>query len=138
MQQPAKSHPAASITPEVSVTRKASATPAAVLRRERANLASTAAFRDEPGNFPGPARGPDAGTRVLPMLARLSRGTGSSQITVTRRTEPRIAARIWVALGDARTILNVEAGSGPYEPPQRHLLAAEPAALMHSQRPADA
>jgi len=29
--------------------------------------------------------------------------------TVTRRTEPRIAARIWAALGDARTVLNVGA-----------------------------
>ncbi len=31
--------------------------------------------------------------------------------TVTRRTEPQIAARIWAALGDARTVLNVGAGS---------------------------
>ena len=30
--------------------------------------------------------------------------------TVTRRTEPRIAARIWDALGDARTLLNVGGG----------------------------
>jgi hypothetical protein len=58
--------------------------------------------------------------------------------TVTRRTEPRIAARIWAALGDARTVLNVGAGSGSYEPPDRHVLAVEPSALMRSQRPADA
>ena len=32
--------------------------------------------------------------------------------TVTRRTDPRIAARIWEALGDARTVLNVGAGAG--------------------------
>lgn len=56
--------------------------------------------------------------------------------TVTRRTEPRIAARIWAALGDARTVLNVGAGAGSYEPPDRHVLAAEPSALMRSQRPA--
>jgi hypothetical protein len=37
--------------------------------------------------------------------------------TVTRRTEPRIAARIWAALGDARTVVNVGAGTGSYEPP---------------------
>jgi len=54
--------------------------------------------------------------------------------TVTRRTEPRIAARIWAALGDARTILNVGAGTGSYEPPDRHVLAVEPSALMRSQR----
>jgi len=38
--------------------------------------------------------------------------------TVTRRTEPRIAARIWAVLGDARTELNVGAGTGSYEPPR--------------------
>ena len=58
--------------------------------------------------------------------------------TVTRRTEPRIAARIWAALGDARTVLNVGAGTGSYEPPDRHVLAVEPSALMRSQRPHDA
>jgi SAM-dependent methyltransferase len=58
--------------------------------------------------------------------------------TVTRRTEPRIAARIWAALGDARTILNVGAGTGSYEPPDRHVLAVEPSALMRSQRLAGA
>ena len=58
--------------------------------------------------------------------------------TVTRRTEPRIAARIWAALGDARTVLNVGAGTGSYEPPDRQVLAVEPSALMRSLRPADA
>ncbi|WP_220503097.1 class I SAM-dependent methyltransferase [Microbispora sp. H10885] len=58
--------------------------------------------------------------------------------TVTRRTEPRIAERIWAALGDARTILNVGAGTGSYEPPDRHVLAVEPSALMRSQRAPEA
>ncbi len=58
--------------------------------------------------------------------------------TVTRRTDPRIAARIWAALGDARTILNVGAGTGSYEPADRHVLAVEPSALMRSQRQRDA
>ncbi|HEV7207295.1 MAG TPA: methyltransferase domain-containing protein [Mycobacteriales bacterium] len=58
--------------------------------------------------------------------------------TVTRRTEPRIAARIWAALGDARTVLNVGAGTGSYEPPDRCVLAVEPSALMRSQRGHDA
>jgi len=31
----------------------------------------------------------------------------------TRRTEPRLAARIWNALGDARTVLNVGASTKP-------------------------
>jgi SAM-dependent methyltransferase len=57
---------------------------------------------------------------------------------VTRRTEPRIAAQIWAALGDARTVLNVGAGTGSYEPPDRYVLAVEPSALMRAQRPPDA
>jgi len=57
---------------------------------------------------------------------------------VTRRTEPRIAAQIWAALGDARTVLNVGAGTGSYEPPDRYVLAVEPSALMRSQRHPDA
>jgi SAM-dependent methyltransferase len=56
--------------------------------------------------------------------------------TVTRRTEPRIAAKIWAALGDARTVLNVGAGTGSYEPPDRDVTAVEPSAIMRAQRPA--
>jgi SAM-dependent methyltransferase len=55
-----------------------------------------------------------------------------------RRTDLRIAARIWQALGDARTVLNVGAGTGSYEPPDREVTAVEPSATMRAQRPADA
>jgi hypothetical protein len=58
--------------------------------------------------------------------------------TVTRRTEPRIAAQVWAALGDARTVLNVGAGAGSYEPPGRDVIAVEPSAVMRAQRPAGA
>ena len=58
--------------------------------------------------------------------------------TVTRRTEPRIAAQVWAALGDARTVLNVGAGTGSYEPPGRDVTAVEPSAVMRAQRPAGA
>jgi ubiquinone/menaquinone biosynthesis C-methylase UbiE len=57
---------------------------------------------------------------------------------VTRRTEPRIAAQVWAALGDARTVLNVGAGTGSYEPPDRAVTAVEPSAVMRAQRPAGA
>jgi SAM-dependent methyltransferase len=53
----------------------------------------------------------------------------------TREEDPRIAAAIWEALGDARTVLNVGAGSGSYEPPDREVLAVEPSAVMRAQRP---
>ncbi|MFI6316493.1 class I SAM-dependent methyltransferase [Nonomuraea sp. NPDC050556] len=55
---------------------------------------------------------------------------------VTRRTEPRIAEQIWAALGDARTVLNVGAGTGSYEPTDRDVTAVEPSAVMRAQRPA--
>src|SRR2546428_5658442 len=58
--------------------------------------------------------------------------------TVTRRTEPRIATRVWAALGDARTVLNVGAGTGSYEPSDRDVTAVEPSAVMRAQRPAGA
>lgn len=56
--------------------------------------------------------------------------------TATRRTEPRIAAQVWAALGDARTVLNVGAGTGSYEPSDRDVTAVEPSAIMRAQRPA--
>jgi SAM-dependent methyltransferase len=55
--------------------------------------------------------------------------------TATRGTEPRIAAQIWAALGDARTVVNVGAGTGSYEPPDREVTAVEPSAVMIAQRP---
>lgn len=55
--------------------------------------------------------------------------------TVTRRTEPRIAAQLWAALGDARTVVNVGAGTGSYEPSDREVIAVEPSAVMRAQRP---
>jgi SAM-dependent methyltransferase len=58
--------------------------------------------------------------------------------TATRRTEPRIAAQIWAALGDAQTVLNVGAGTGSYEPSDRDVTAVEPSAVMRAQRPAGA
>ncbi|MFD0278080.1 methyltransferase domain-containing protein [Kitasatospora sp. NPDC127111] len=69
--------------------------------------------------------------------AQLYEAIGSAY-PATRRTEPRIAARIWEALGDARTVLNVGAGTGSYEPPDREVTAVEPSAVMRAQRPAGA
>jgi SAM-dependent methyltransferase len=54
---------------------------------------------------------------------------------LTRRTEPRIAEHVWAALGDARTVLNVGAGTGSYEPADRDVTAVEPSAVMRAQRP---
>src|SRR5437868_3716195 len=53
-----------------------------------------------------------------------------------RRTDPRIAGSIWAALGGARTVVNVGAGGGSYEPPDRRVVAVEPSIVMLAQRPA--
>ncbi len=52
-----------------------------------------------------------------------------------RRPDPRIQAHIHAALGSARTVVNVGAGAGSYEPLDRHVIAIEPAAAMRAQRP---
>jgi ribosomal protein S18 acetylase RimI-like enzyme/SAM-dependent methyltransferase len=51
-----------------------------------------------------------------------------------RRPEPRIEAAIWEALGDARSVVNVGAGSGSYEPTDREVIAIEPSPVMIAQR----
>jgi hypothetical protein len=53
-----------------------------------------------------------------------------------RQPDPRIADAIIRALGDARTVLNVGAGAGSYEPSDRVVTAVEPSASMRAQRPA--
>jgi SAM-dependent methyltransferase len=55
--------------------------------------------------------------------------------TTTRRSDPRIAAAIHAALGDAVTVVNIGAGAGAYEPEDRKLVAIEPSKVMIAQRP---
>jgi SAM-dependent methyltransferase len=52
-----------------------------------------------------------------------------------RRADPRIEARVWAALGDARSVVNVGAGTGSYEPRDREVIAVEPSSLMIAKRP---
>lgn len=55
--------------------------------------------------------------------------------SLTRGEDPRIAARIDAALGSARTVINVGAGTGSYEPRDRAVTAIEPSATMIARRP---
>jgi SAM-dependent methyltransferase len=64
-------------------------------------------------------------------------GADRAAYTATRRTDPRIAAAIERALGDARSVVNVGAGAGSYEPRDREVVAVEPSATMRAQRPAE-
>jgi SAM-dependent methyltransferase len=55
-----------------------------------------------------------------------------------RRPDPRIAAVLAAALGHARSVVNVGAGPGSYEPSDRPVVAVEPSAVMLAQRTSDA
>jgi SAM-dependent methyltransferase len=72
------------------------------------------------------------------VAARVDYETHGVGYSHGRRADPRIEARIHAALGDARTVLNVGAGTGSYEPRDRWVLAVEPSATMRAQRGPDA
>lgn len=67
-----------------------------------------------------------------PRYDRIGRGYAR-----TRRADPRLAEHIHAALGGARTVVNVGAGAGSYEPRDRHVVAIEPSDVMAAQRPPD-
>ncbi|MEM1364024.1 MAG: class I SAM-dependent methyltransferase [Pseudomonadota bacterium] len=76
--------------------------------------------------------------------ARLSDGSAGdvdygeigSSYSRYRQPDPTIEAQIHRALGHAKTVLNVGAGAGSYEPTDREVTAVEPSASMRAQRPA--
>jgi len=51
-----------------------------------------------------------------------------------RREDPRVAAPVRDALGPARRVVNVGAGTGNYEPADRLVVAVEPSDVMLAQR----
>lgn len=104
-------------------------------QRDRAAAMVTAIDRELEARVMGISTTPEEQLRMFG--AQLYDVIGSDY-PVTRRTEPRIAARLWDALGDARTVLNVGAGTGSYEPPDRDVTAVEPSAVMRALRPAGA
>jgi SAM-dependent methyltransferase len=52
-----------------------------------------------------------------------------------RQPDPRLVERFHAALGSARSVLNVGAGAGSYEPDDRTTVAVEPSDVMLAQRP---
>lgn len=58
-----------------------------------------------------------------------------SQYSGYRRADSRISKYIWQALGDSKTVLNVGAGTGSYEPTDRYVVPVEPSEVMRNQRP---
>jgi DNA-binding transcriptional MerR regulator len=104
-------------------------------QRDRADAMVAAIDRELEARAMGMKITPEQQLRMFG--ARLYDAIGGAY-TATRRTEPRIAAQVWDALGDARTVLNVGAGTGSYEPQDRDVTAVEPSAVMRAQRPAGA
>jgi len=51
-----------------------------------------------------------------------------------RQSDPGIAIYINRALGSAKTVINVGAGAGSYEPEHLYVVAVEPSVVMRSQR----
>ncbi len=64
-----------------------------------------------------------------PRYDRIGRGYAS-----TRREDPAMSRRIRELLGDVRTVVNVGAGTGSYEPADLHVVAVEPSEVMIAQR----
>ena len=52
-----------------------------------------------------------------------------------RRPDPEITSQIAEALGDAKKIVSVGAGTGSYDPHNRDVIAVEPSLVMIAQRP---
>ncbi|MFT3878761.1 MAG: class I SAM-dependent methyltransferase [Gemmatales bacterium] len=71
----------------------------------------------------------------LPMSKGMSYDTIGQGYAKTRREEPTFRERIHTALGSARTVVNVGAGAGSYEPRDRYVIAIEPSDVMAAQRP---
>ena len=70
-------------------------------------------------------------------MSRLYEQLGESYES-TRRPDRRIARYVQEAIGDARSVINVGAGTGSYEPGDRYVVAIEPARAMRERRPASA
>jgi len=56
----------------------------------------------------------------------------------SRKPEPRIERELHKALANAKSVVNVGAGAGSYEPPDRDVVAVEISETMIRQRPAHA
>lgn len=87
--------------------------------------------KKKPRQSQGTTSRPELGVTITVVYERIG-----STYAATRKADPRIAALIWQALGDARSVVNVGAGTGSYEPTDREVLAVEPSQLMIAQRPA--
>jgi ubiquinone/menaquinone biosynthesis C-methylase UbiE len=74
------------------------------------------------------------GRRLVTVTADATYDTIGRNYARHRQPDPRIASQIDAALGDARLVLNVGAGTGSYEAGDRRVVAVEPSTIMLAQR----
>lgn len=83
-----------------------------------------------------------AATSCAPWASTSELMTGYDLIgrsyAATRQPDPLVARLVRAAVGDARTLVNVGAGTGSYEPTDVAVVAVEPSATMLAQRPVGA
>lgn len=85
--------------------------------------------------MPTPTERPAPGRRTDGSAGDADYGRIGDGYARYRRPDPRIASRIRSALGPVRTLLNVGAGAGSYEPADLRVTAVEPSVSMRAQRP---
>lgn len=66
---------------------------------------------------------------VVQVYDRIGVGYGRA-----RRQDPAIFGQVLAALGDAKSVVNIGAGTGNYEPVDRVVVAVEPNSVMRGQR----
>jgi SAM-dependent methyltransferase len=71
----------------------------------------------------------------MPLAGDFDYDLAGHHYTAYRRSDPDIGVRIREVLGDVRTVLNVGAGTGSYEPTDCQVVAVEPSEFMRAQRP---
>jgi SAM-dependent methyltransferase len=74
---------------------------------------------------------------IEPLKSTSRYDTIGRSCSYRRKEDPLIAKVIEHALGSAKSVINVGAGSGSYEPKDRNVVAIEPSQIMIQQRPLD-
>lgn len=97
---------------------------------------------DRCSSRPSPDRTPDPPPESTAHRARLVGDPAAPRYDAIgagyarhRREDPALRERLHAALGPARSVVNVGAGAGSYEPRDRQVIAVEPSAVMAAQRP---
>ncbi len=76
--------------------------------------------------------------RGISVEYAVARGAADRGYGATRRADPAILRQVARAVAGSPSVVSIGAGAGPYEPPNRRVVAVEPSDAMISQRRTDA